>query len=206
MNAPIDFYFDFSSPYGYFTSTRIDALAARHGRTVCWRPYLMGAVFKITGRKALVEQPLVREYAKHDLARTARLHDVPFRIPQPFPVATIAACRAFYALRDAGGGGSGGEAQAVALARALFHAYFAEGRNISEAPLVLEIAKESGLDAEALAAALSDPAVKERLRHETEAAVERKVFGSPFVIVDGEAFWGDDRLHQVERWLQTGGW
>ena len=57
-----------------------------------------------------------------------------------------------------------------------------------------------------LAAALADPAVKQRLKHETDGAAQAGVFGSPFVIVDGEPFWGADRLDQVERWLATGGW
>jgi 2-hydroxychromene-2-carboxylate isomerase len=63
-----------------------------------------------------------------------------------------------------------------------------------------------GIERAALLAAVADPAIKERLKEATAAAIRRGVFGSPFVLVDGEAFWGADRLHQVETWLARGGW
>src|SRR5262249_3981008 len=100
MPVPIDFYFDFSSPYGYLPSTQIDALAARHGRSVAWRPFLLGAAFKLTGQRALTEQPLRGDYARRDFARSARLLKLPFILPQPFPFFALAASRAFYWLQD----------------------------------------------------------------------------------------------------------
>jgi len=198
--AAIDFYFDFGSPYGYFASHRIDALAARHGRTVDWRPYLLGAAFKLNGRKPLAEQPLVRDYAVHDMKRTARAMDIPFVLPAIFPISGVPACRAFYWIRDTR------PAVAAPFARAVLAAYFAEDRDIADPQVVADIGAGFGLELEALRAALQDPAVKDRLRRETDAAIERGVFGSPFVIVDGEPFWGNDRLDQVERWLESGGW
>src|SRR5262245_46068135 len=111
--APIEFYFDFSSPYGYLASTQIDALAARHGREVAWRPFWIGAAFKVTGQRALVEQPLRGAYAERDFARSARLLSVPFRKPPNFPFFALAASRAFYWL--------GGDGRARALAKAVFH-------------------------------------------------------------------------------------
>lgn len=128
--GPIDFYFDFSSPYGYLAGTRIDELAARHDREVTWRPYLMGALFKITGRQPLANHPLVREYAYRDLQRTARLFDVPFALPSKFPIVTANPCRAFYWLRDQD------EKSAVRLAKALYTAYFVDDRDISSGGLV----------------------------------------------------------------------
>ncbi|MDX1433194.1 MAG: 2-hydroxychromene-2-carboxylate isomerase [Gammaproteobacteria bacterium] len=200
MAAPIDFYFDFSSPYGYFASCRIEELAARHGREVLWRPYLMGVVMKTTGALPLVDRPLIRDYAAHDIPRTARLYGIPFTMPKPFPVATVGACRAFYWVADRDPG------QARDLAHALYSAYFAHGRNIGDNAVVADVAAELGHERGALEAGMNDPAIKERLRQETDGAIGRGVFGSPFVIVDGEAFWGSDRLDQVARWLETGGW
>src|SRR4029450_10766337 len=100
MANPIDFYFDFSSPYGYFASTKIDELAARHGRIVTWRPILLGAVFKITGEQPLSTVALKGRYAAHDLSRSARLIKVPFKLPTKFPIASTAPSRAFYWLND----------------------------------------------------------------------------------------------------------
>jgi 2-hydroxychromene-2-carboxylate isomerase len=200
MPDPIAFYFDFSSPYGYLASTRIDALAEKHGRTVTWRPFLLGVAFKTTGQLPLVEQPLRGPYSLHDFARSARLLGVRFQLPEPFPFPSLAACRAFYWLADRDA------AQAKGLARAVYHAAFGLGRDMRAAEAVAEVARPLGIDRTALLAAVNDPAVKERLRSETEAALARGVFGSPFIIVDGEPFWGHDRLEQVERWLATGGW
>jgi 2-hydroxychromene-2-carboxylate isomerase len=200
MAHPIDFYFDFSSPYGYFASTAIDDLAAKHGRSVIWRPILLGAIFKITGQQPLPTIPLKGSYAKHDLARSARLYGVPFKLPTKFPIAGQAPSRAYYwiADRDAVLGRK--------LAQALYRAYFAEDRDIANPEVTSNVAVKLGINREELLQALNDPAVKERLKNEVDAAIERGVFGSPYLVVDGEPFWGADRLDQVERWLATGGW
>jgi 2-hydroxychromene-2-carboxylate isomerase len=200
MPEPIEFYFDFSSPYGYLAAQGIDALAARFGRTVAWRPFLLGAVFKLTGQRPLVEVPLKRDYMRRDLARSARLIGVPFVLPTPFPFAAIAAPRAFYWLADRD------EGTARALARRLYAAAFGEGRDIAPAAVVVEEAARLGVDRDALSDALQDPEVKDRLRREVETAVARQVFGSPMIIVDGEPFWGHDRFDQVATWLERGGY
>ncbi len=200
MADPIEFYFDFSSPYGYLASTRIDALAARHGREAAWRPFLLGAAFKLTGQKALPEQPLRGPYARRDFERSARLLGVPFRLPDPFPFFALAAARAFYWLaeRDAG--------EAKAFAKAVYHAAFALNRDVTSADTLAALAAPLGIDGAELVAAVERLEVKERLRGEVDRALQRGVFGSPFVFVDGEPFWGHDRLEHVDKWLATGGW
>ena len=200
MAAPIDFYFDFASPYGYIAAEKVDALAAKYGRAVNWHPIVLGAVFKVTGAAPLPELPLKGDYSMRDFARSAAFHNIPFRVPEQFPIGTLAAARTIYWLlnRDPG------LAKQVALA--LFRAYFVQGIDISAPEAVLAVAAAEGVDREALAVALSDPAVKERLKQATQAAIARGVFGSPFVIVDGEPFWGVDRFDQIERWFATGGW
>jgi 2-hydroxychromene-2-carboxylate isomerase len=196
MAEPIDFYFDFSSPYGYLASTEIDALAERHGRGVIWRPFVLGAAFKVTGQRALTEQPLRGDYARRDFARSARLLGVPFKMPEPFPFFALAASRACYWIEE--------PSQAKALAKALYHTAFGEGRDITPVPVVAEIAR--GLGIEGLEQGLEQPATKAALRDATDRALARGVFGSPFFFADGEPFWGHDRLGQLDRWLATGGW
>ncbi len=199
--APIDFYFDFSSPYGYFASCRIDDIGQRHGREIIWRPYLMGAAMKLTGSTPLVERQMIGEYAHRDITRTARRYGIAFNPPPaPFPVPSIAPCRAFYWLADRD------PLQARDFARRTYAALFIDGRNVSEVEVVVALASSAGADADETRAALGHQAVKDRLRQETDAAIERGVFGSPFVIVDGEPFWGNDRLDDVTKWLETGGW
>ena len=200
MPDPIEFYFDFSSPYGYLASERIDAIAARHGRDVTWRPYLMGVAMKTTGSTPLVNRPMMGAYSRHDMTRSARRLDLPLTFPKPFPIATVAACRAVYWLERTDA------AAAKALAQALYRAYFVDARNISEPDVVADVAAGTGADRDALLAGIQEPAVKDRLKEVTGAAIERGVFGSPFFMVDDEPFWGHDRMDEVDHWLETGGW
>ena len=200
MSDPIEFYFDFSSPYGYLASERIDAIAARHGRDVTWRPYLMGVAMKVSGSSPVVNRPMLGEYSRRDMQRSARRLQVPFRFPEPFPIATIAACRAVYWMERADADG------AKPFAKALYRAYFVDGRNISEPDVVADVAAESGADRDLLLAGIQEPAIKDRLKEVTNDAVERGIFGSPFFMVGDEPFWGHDRMDEVDRWLETGGW
>ncbi|MDD5249212.1 MAG: 2-hydroxychromene-2-carboxylate isomerase [Rhodocyclaceae bacterium] len=199
MPNPIEFYFDFSSPYSYLASEKIDAIAAKHGRKVKWKPLLLGVVFKTTGAAPLTQVPLKGDYSRRDFARSARYLGVPFNLPEKFPVATQAAARSYYWLHD----------QDCDLARrfahAVFRAYYVDGRDISDPATVLELAAAAGADRAALAAALETPEIKDRLKREIEAAMARGIFGAPYVIVDDEPFWGADRLPQIEMWLESGG-
>ena len=200
MPDPIDFYFDFSSPYGYFASFKVDEIAGRFERPVNWHPILIGAAFQETGNKPLIDQPLKGEYSAQDWRRVSRFMDVPWVLPEPFPIATHNAARLFYNMegRD--------PALAKTFARAAFHAYFGEGRDITGAVAVAEVAAPLGVAADEVLATVHDPAVKEDLKRRTAEAIGLGVIGSPFVIVDGEGFWGSDRLWMVKKWLQTGGW
>ncbi len=200
MAQPVEFYFDFSSPYGYFAAAKIDTLAAEYGRTTVWRPILLGAVFKVTGQQPLTTIPMKGSYTLHDLARSARWFGVPFRMPSRFPISSTAPCRAYYWLHDRN------PAAAKTLARALYRAYFAEDRDISNPEVTTNIAAKLGHDKDAVAQALNDAAIKERLKVEVDAAIERGIFGSPYIVVDGEPFWGSDRLDQIEQWLAKGKW
>ena len=200
MPAAIDFYFDFSSPYGYLASERIEAIAAAHDRAINWRPILLGPAFKASGNAPLVGQPLKGEYAVRDFARTARFLHIPFRLPEPFPIGTQNAARAFYWLNDRDA------ALAVQLVHALYRTYFAEGRDITAAATVVEVAAKLGVNAAELSAALADETIKARLKREVDDSLARGVFGSPYMVADGEPFWGHDRLDQLDAWLRSGGW
>jgi 2-hydroxychromene-2-carboxylate isomerase len=198
--APVDFYFEFSSPYGYIASRLAEDLEERIGRPLRWRPILLGPIFKLTGQAPLTQLPMKGPYAQKDFSRTARLHKLPYRHPDKFPIGTVAACRAFYWMHDRD------PAAARSLAKALYRAYFEDNRDISAAPVLAEVAREAGVDTAALAAALEDPAMKERMKSEEDAAIAAGVFGSPFFIADGEPFWGVDRIPMLEEWVRSGGW
>lgn len=199
MAAPIEFYFDFSSPYGYLASTQIEALAARQGRAVVWKPFMLGPAMKITGGRPLTTIPLRDGYMRRDLPRFARFLGVPFAFPPDFPVVTLAAARAFYWTVDRD------PALAKRMAQAIYHAHYGEGRDIREPEQVAALAAPLGIDRAGLLAGLQTAEIKARLKAETDAAIARGVFGSPFIFVDGEPFWGADRLDQVAWWLAQAG-
>ena len=198
MATPIEFYFDFSSPYSYLASEKIEAIAARHGRGVDFRPVLLGAAFKAMGTQVLVEVPLKGDYSRHDFERSARFAQVPFRLPDPFPIATFGAARAFLWLKEVDA------PRSLAFMHAAFRAYFVDGRNLSETPVLAGVLRQAGADPEQALAAAGQPAIKERLKALVDDSLARGVFGAPFIFVDGEPFWGNDRLPQVERWLAGG--
>jgi len=161
---------------------------------------LATSVFPTTGSKPLLDIPLKGNYARRDLPRTARRLGIPFRLPEKFPFLSVAAARAYYWLSDLDA------AKAQELALALYDRAFGDGEEISSTEAVIGVATGLGVDADALRAALNDPAVKARLKAEVDAAIELGVFGSPYIVVDGEPFWGHDKLEEIELWLESGGW
>ena len=198
MSTPIEFYFDFSSPYGYFAAVEIDQLAARHGRSVNWHPILLGPIFKTLGTNSLVNIPVKGDYSRHDMVRTARFHNIFYQPPSNFPIGSQVAARAALWVQ------STQPAKAVDLIKTLYSAYFTEDIDISVVEHVLRIAADLGIDRDALQAALESQELKDQLRQATEAAGNAGVFGSPFMIVDGESFWGFDRFAQLDAFLKNG--
>jgi len=199
MAADLDFYFDFSSPYGYFAAMRIDELAAKYGRKVKWHPLLLGAVFKVSGCAPLTTVPLKGEYSIHDFQRTARFHGIDFNFPSVFPIASQSAARAVLWLQA-----NAGEDKASSFAKAVYRAFFVEGKDISDLATLQAVMTQQDLNAAQLTEAINQPAVKEQLKHEVEQAVKQGVFGSPYIVVDGEPFWGFDRFDQLEATLKNG--
>jgi len=198
MPSSIEFYFDFTSPYSYLASEQIEPFAARFGRRVEYKPVLLGVAFKVSGMRPLLEVPLKGDYCRRDFERSARFAGVPFVLPDPFPISTVGAARAYLWL-------SGAQSErAVAFLHAAFRAYFAQGRNISDPAVLGDVLRQVGSDPAQALAAIQQPDIKDRLKALVDASVARGVFGAPFIVVDGEPFWGHDRLPQIERWLASG--
>lgn len=200
MSQEIEFFFEFSSPFGYIASKRIEALAEKHGRSVVWKPFLLGAVFKEEGTQSLISYPSKGPYSKRDIERTAAFYEIPYKWPPKFPILTVNAARAvLWAQQEA-------SEKAVPLIHKLYDTVFAEGQDIAHAGTVAAAGEAVGLDPDAVSAGIKDPEVKAALKAVTDEAISRGVFGSPFTIVDGEAFWGNDRLDMADAWMSRGGW
>ena len=197
--SAIDFYVDFSSPYSYIASEWIEALAARHGRTVRWHAVLLGVTFQAAELKSPVSHPIKREYSLRDFERSARFAGVPFTLPERFPVATQNAARVFWWLEE------NDPERAANWARHCLRAYFTRGTvDLSNAEHLKALASEFGLDAAEAERVWTEPRWKSRLKTACDDAIAQGVFGAPFFVIDGEPFWGNDRRDQIERWLGGG--
>ncbi|MCC6558816.1 MAG: 2-hydroxychromene-2-carboxylate isomerase [Polyangiaceae bacterium] len=199
MTKAVDFYFDYSSPFAYLGSTQIEAAAARHGATVNFRPFLLGALFKAIGTPdaPILSAPLAKQRIYNaDMHRWADHYGVPFRFPPSrFPVNTIKPLRMTLAVP---------EADRPRLIHALFRAYWADDRDLADDTTLADIATAAGFDGPALVAATREERLKNELRAATEAAVQIGVCGAPSYAVGKLLFWGQDRLLFVERALD--GW
>ena len=201
-HKPVDFYFDFSSPYGYFAAARIDHVLAPFDRTSIWHPILLGPALKKTGNRPMAEQPMKDDYGRYDWDRLARFMDLPWALPAKFPMSTVKTARAFYAIEE----NFGDQEVAKKFAITAYKVYFGEGSDINDPGIIAGLARFCEIDDVALLSAIETPAIKDRLRHEVDLSLEKGVFGSPFVILDGEKFWGSDRFWMIKRWLKSGGW
>ncbi|SDE48850.1 2-hydroxychromene-2-carboxylate isomerase [Variovorax sp. CF079] len=200
--TPIQFYFDFISPFGYFASLRIDELARRYGREVEWTSMLVGvSVLKVMGLPPIVELPLKGPYVINDAKRYARQHQVAFERPSTSPTSRpVEAGRAFAWAKGID------PAAAKRLAGFIFSSYFVRCLDISEDSVLSACVRKAGLSWPAFEAARAEGTPAELLRRNVDDSIQRGVFGSPYFIVDGEPFFGLEKLPVVEEWLAAGGW
>jgi len=194
MAHTLDLYWDFSSPYAYLGSTQADALAARTGATLRWRPMLLGGLFRAIGQAdapILTFSPAKQRHVMKDLERWAEYLEVPYKFPTRFPMVTIKSLRVYLALP---------EERKAGFRERTFRAYWAEDRDISDDG---ELRALIGEGADEILARTADPAIKEELKVATEKAAAAGVFGAPTWVVDEtELFWGQDRIPLVERALR----
>jgi 2-hydroxychromene-2-carboxylate isomerase len=202
VKPPLIFWFDFISPFGYLASLRIDALAARHGRSVDWRPLLVGVtVLKIMGLPPVPQTPLKGDYALRQLQRYLRRHGLALgRDPAAAPMNPLPAGRLFAWLRVHA------PDHAVPAARAIFATHWRDGQPMDEPVRLRQAVVGAGVPPAVADAGLADPAAAALLRAEVDAAVAMGAFGSPFVLADGEPFFGVDSFELLDAWLEAGGW
>ncbi len=198
MATPLRLYFDFASPYAYFALRPLRALAERHGRTIDHVPVLLWAVLKDQGIADPLGAPARRAYFASDMVRSAAFHGVPFRLPGRFGVSAHKVARLFHAVT------ADRPEIAAAFVDAVFAAHFADGLDVTAPEAFYDrLGAATGLDEAAITAAAADPAGRDGLERAVAAAVADGVCGSPFVLLDGEPFFGADRLPQIAWRLET---
>ena len=196
--AHIDYYFSLISPWTYLGSRRLEQIAARHRATIRPLPVDLGRVFPISGGLPLAKRaPQRQAYRLVELARWRDFLKVPLNIhPQYFPANETQAAACVIATRI-----DHGDAKAIELAHALMHGVWAGEKNIADPQTIKDIVAGVGLDAAALMKRATDPDIAATRDADTEAAIALNVFGAPTYVVDGELFWGQDRLDFVGRAL-----
>ena len=197
MPTSIDYYLAPISPWTYLGHERFARIAAAAGAAVRVLPMDLGKVFPVSGGLPLGQRaPQRQAYRLVELARFRDALGLPMNIkPKHFPVSGDPASRLIIAVDAADGA-----AAAMTIAGRVLRAVWAEERDASDAATLTALLAEAGLPAERLQASLA-PEVQARYERNTQQAIEAGVFGSPSYLIDGEIFWGQDRLDFVERRL-----
>ncbi len=193
----VEVFWDVASPYSYLALTQLPAVAERTGAEVVYRPFLLGGVFKATGNSMPGVVPQKAAFMNADLRRWATQYGVSMKMPGevPFPINTVAAMRMAVAV--------GRKGRSAQIASELTRAYWAQGHDVSQPEALAAVASSLGFDPAEIATEIQDPSVKDELRSTTEEAVNRGAFGAPSMFVDGQLYWGNDRLAHVEQALKT---
>lgn len=195
---PIDFWFDFSCPYAYLASTQRHKLATDANAVVTPRPFLLGGVFRALGQAQNLSVTLSPPKARHnrlDMIRWAAWFDVPLHSPLRHPNRPVEALRALLATP---------RERWDDVIDAFYRVYWVKSLDISD-PAVLRAELDAlGLDGAAILTLAQTDDIKDRMRQETDEALRVGVFGAPAFVVNGQLFWGQDRLPMVVRAAQ--GW
>ena len=190
MTKTVEFFFDVGSPASYLAWTQLDAIAKRHDAQIIWRPMLLGAVFQAVGNTSPASVPAKGAYMLQDLKRFAKMYDVPFRFNPFFPLNTMQLMRGVTAYLE--------QPEFQAYLTAVFNGIWAEKLNMESPEVVADVLSKAGIDATDFMNRIGQPEVKARLKAITEEAVARGVFGAPSFFVNGEMFFGQDRLDFVD--------
>ena len=195
MEKSVDFYFDFGSPAAYLAWTQLPRLCADTGAALNYKPMLLGGVFQATGNRAPITVPLKGRYLFEDLGRFAERYGVVLNRNPHFPVNTVTLMRMATGLQMRA------DPRFDAYVAAMFEAMWVSVKNLGDSATVAEVLAAAGVDTADLMALAADPAVKDQLRADTEAAVARGIFGAPTLFVGAKMYWGQDRLNFVREAL-----
>lgn len=189
----MDVYFDYSSPFAYLGTTQIERVAREAGGRVRWRPFLLGGLFKAIGTPLVplnaMSEPK-RRYQMLELERWAAHWGVPFRFNPTFPLRTVDALRLTLLAP---------EERRAALIHRIMRAAWADAEDVGDRAVLARCARDAGLDP-ALLDRTSE--AKEALRTATDEAVAVGCPGAPCFVVEGELYWGQDRLAFVRAALE----
>ncbi|MDR4308656.1 2-hydroxychromene-2-carboxylate isomerase [Chelatococcus sambhunathii] len=199
MPSHVDVYFSLISPWAYLGHDPLMALAAKHQFEIGWKPVTLPALFGETGGLPLAKRAIQRRrYRDVELMRWADRRGKPLRIrPKFWPFDAALADCVVIALLAAGKNPAG-------FIGAGFRAAWAEDRDMAARETLAELIEAQGFDPEATLEAARSDAIRQAYAANGEAAIRADVFGSPSYVLDGEVFWGQDRLDLLDHMLTSG--
>ena len=196
----IEFYFDCSSPWTYLAFVEIVSLSQRHQLEIDWKPVLVGGVFNTVNQDVYEfrkkPNPLKLDYSNMDLNLWSKVRGIDINFPEVFPVNSVKAMRGCLFAKK--------ESKLFEFANNVFHAYWSEGKDISQEDLLFSIAKDSNLDIERFKKFLISQEAKDLLIKNTEELIFRGGFGSPTFFYNNHMFFGNDRLSLFEQSYRKG--
>ncbi len=193
MTRQAEFFFDFVSTASYLAWTQLPALIRDTEAEILYRPMVLGAVMKAQGNTPPPSVPAKGRYMRQDFARCAEHYGVPFRYPSRHPVNTMTALRGAVAFLD--------RPEFPEYVRAMFEGFWVHDQDLEDPEVLTRLAGEAGISADEFQEAVNRQDVKDRLRANTDEAVDRGVFGAPTFFVGDEMFFGQDRMHFVREAL-----
>ena len=197
MPATLEVWYEFGSTYSHVTAQRVEALASRAGVPLAWRVFLLGPIFREQGwnDSPFNIYPVKGAYMWRDMARRCAKFGIPLVRPTRFPRNGLVAARAALVAED--------EPWIARFVRGVYLANFAEDQDIADPARVRALLAAAGCaDPDALLERASSAENKEHLRTRNHAAVAHGIFGAPSFVVNGELFWGDDRLEEALEWTR----
>lgn len=197
MSDPIEFFFEYVSPYAYIAAKQIEEVGKRHGVEVIWRPLSLGHVWKAIGATSVGPNALPQksQYILMDAGRSAKLAGLPMASPAVFPVDAKLARLAFYAISEVD------VALGKKFAEAVFEKFWAKSEEVTDASDLEDIAKDLGIDFSLIEGSLVNADAKAAMIASTEAAVESGAFGMPWFRIGSQVFWGADRIPHIDQYL-----
>ena len=199
MAKVCEYYFAMQSPWSYLGHQRLIALAQEHGAQIDMKPVDLGKVFNVSGGLPLAKRPPQRQaYRLVEMKRWSERLGLPMNLqPKFFPVSGDPSAKLVIAAKLAHGTDA-----ALALAGSIMQALWAEEKNIADGATLVALVNAAGHDGEALLKSSETASVQGEYDQFTNDAIAASMFGAPWYVVDGEAFWGQDRLDFVEQALQ----
>ena len=195
--ADIDFWFSVGSTYTYLAVMRLPDVEQRTGVRFRWRPFSVRTIMREMDNVPFATKPIKMAYMWRDVERRAALHGLPVQVPAPYPLKEFDLANRIAVLGER-------EGWCADYVRGTYRRWFQEGQEAGSEPNLSATLSEIGQDPARVIATAQGDAIGQAYDAATAEARQLNVFGAPTFVVQGERFWGDDRLEDAISWHRHG--